>query len=352
MLTKPLTHNGRILKIQKAFNEPSFGSKSILVENTWDYIELHLKRHGLLKSSFYWSQAESFYEAYRILNQTSKPLLAYYCCLNAAKALLEAKGIVYSDKHGVTGHSTGTKTALSNEYVTFKANGVLGSLCDFYEETSNNDVYSLYDLFYNLPFIHRAFDLTYSSPPELFIPVDNPHYVKAQNSEYCWVSMEVIDYKYQNGHILNKIPTSYERDHSYPDRFVIRKKKRFKWKTGKANKAANIGKLTKYHRKVRKDLYCIHGSNKYWYLKRSHNIKRTIIPRSTVTMIFGAMHRLSELSRYNPQILNKHFESQHNWLLNEFINLALYQFIDSISSDITGQEFIIPGINYSSKKIP
>jgi len=56
------------------------------------------------------------------------------------------------------------------------------------------------------------------------------------------------------------------------------------------------------------------------------------------------MHRLSELARYSPKSLANHFESRHNWLLSEFISTALYQFIDEISSEITGQEFMVPGI--------
>lgn len=55
------------------------------------------------------------------------------------------------------------------------------------------------------------------------------------------------------------------------------------------------------------------------------------------------MHRLSELARYTPTLLAKHFEAQHNWLLSEFIARALHQFVDEISAEITGQEFMIPG---------
>ena len=54
------------------------------------------------------------------------------------------------------------------------------------------------------------------------------------------------------------------------------------------------------------------------------------------------MHRLSELARYTPDKLNKHFENKQNWLLNEFIKNASVQFIDAISSEITGLEFKIP----------
>ena len=54
------------------------------------------------------------------------------------------------------------------------------------------------------------------------------------------------------------------------------------------------------------------------------------------------MHRLSELTRYEPEKLAKHFDCNQNWLLSEFIKLALPQFIDEISSEITGLEFKIP----------
>ena len=55
------------------------------------------------------------------------------------------------------------------------------------------------------------------------------------------------------------------------------------------------------------------------------------------------LHKLSELARYTPNILAKHFESQHNWLLSEFINLSLPQFIDEIAAELTGHEFMTPG---------
>ena len=37
-------------------------------------------------------------------------------------------------------------------------------------------------------------------------------------------------------------------------------------------------------------------------------------------------------------LLAKHLDSQHNWLLTEFIETSIVQFIDQISSEITGQE--------------
>ena len=54
------------------------------------------------------------------------------------------------------------------------------------------------------------------------------------------------------------------------------------------------------------------------------------------------MHKLSELSRYNPMALSGHMNASHNWLLSEFMQVAPNQFIYSIASEITGMEFLQP----------
>ena len=65
---------------------------------------------------------------------------------------------------------------------------------------------------------------------------------------------------------------------------------------------------------------------------------------SPLTLTLMAMHRISELARYTPDVLSRHFDSQHNWLLSEFINLSLRQFLDEISAEITSHEFMPPGV--------
>lgn len=49
------------------------------------------------------------------------------------------------------------------------------------------------------------------------------------------------------------------------------------------------------------------------------------------------------MSRYDPNRLDAHLASQHGWLLSEFINKSLYQFIDMISSEISGDDFRATG---------
>jgi hypothetical protein len=68
----------------------------------------------------------------------------------------------------------------------------------------------------------------------------------------------------------------------------------------------------------------------------------TPIPKSQLPLIFVAMHKLSELSRYDPITLVRHLDLQHNWILTEFLQVAPAQFINHIACEITGKEFVKP----------
>lgn len=196
------------------------------------------------------------------------------------------------------------------------------------------------DLLYNLVYIHRAYKLTYSSQPELFVPILRPRFVRKSGSKEAWFCAE-LEGRDATLHTVNKI-LGFERDGGVEKPFTIRKKKRFEWLLSAGHRTKNLDELTKYHRKLRAILFYIHGPTRLWYLKRGGNLKG-LIPRSSLSITFAAMHRLSELARYDPMRLARHFDCQHNWLLSEFIATARTQFIDEISAEITGQEFMIPG---------
>lgn len=55
------------------------------------------------------------------------------------------------------------------------------------------------------------------------------------------------------------------------------------------------------------------------------------------------MHWLSELVRYNPRLFDRYMKTNQNWLINEFIENALYQFIDEISCEITKKDIMTSG---------
>lgn len=338
---RDITYKNKNLTIHKAITEPHFNEKTVLVTSTWDYVDLWLKRAGKNDARFFWSQAKSFYDATKLLPKTSAPLTAYYCFLNATKALLLTKGVQFSDEHGVSGFTIGSQASLSNEKVKFKTSGILSALCQHLGEPSNGEIYSLKDLLYNLPGIHRAFDLTYSADTELFIPISEPKIVRSETTHESWFCAELKD-KYANQHSLNKLPAHFERERSAADKFIIRSKQRFSWRP--KDRVASLRRYKNYHRRLRKDLFYINENARLWYIKRAGNING-IVQRSTLTIMFAAMHKLSEMSRYTPDKLSRHFDCQHNWLLSEFIISSSAQFIDELSSELTGYEFMAPGRN-------
>ena len=94
----------------------------------------------------------------------------------------------------------------------------------------------------------------------------------------------------------------------------------------------------------RKQFSYIHGNRRLWFLKRSNLASSSVINLSSMTLIMAAMHRISEIARYKPEQLNRLLKSKENWLLHEFISLALDQFIDEIACEITHHE-IMPTAN-------
>jgi len=338
----PIAFGTRKVVAHKSIIAPAFESKTVLVENAWDYVTMWLKRKNQSDALFYWEQGRHFFDASSNLPNESAPLTSYYFALNAAKVLLLVRGASFSESHGVSGRTKAGRTCLLGEVVTFERRGVLGALCAYMRESASGEEYNLKDIFYNLPYIHRAYNLTFSSQTELFIPVANPRFVRKENSEEAWFCCDIEDSRYANGRTMNKLPDAYERDTGIENVFVVRRKKRFSWKRAAVKKRENLDRLTNYHRKIRRDLYYIHGPERLWYLKRGQDFPQ-IIQRSSLTLTFGAMHRLSELARYEPMKLARHFDCQHNWLLCEFIKSSRDQFLDEISAEITGQDFMTPG---------
>jgi YaaC-like Protein len=79
----------------------------------------------------------------------SAPLLLYYCFMNAAKALLVAKGIVFNERHGVTAHHNlvGQRRSFAGEGVRIHRDGILPSLSGYYGETEGKRTHTLQELF-------------------------------------------------------------------------------------------------------------------------------------------------------------------------------------------------------------
>lgn len=305
------------------------------------YVDLWIRRNAKgTDAQFFWQQAREFYRASLGLPITASPLTLYYCFLNATKALLLAKGIEFSDHHGISGKKIATKASLSNETVILKTGGVLPALISYYGDEANG-TYTLKDLLGNMAFVHRAYCLSYSEPYHFF-SLKDPAYVKAVGTNEAWITAG-LETRFDDKRVLATLPPGFRKNASFEDTLVIRRKKRFRWESGTANKKKNLDRLTEYHAKLRRDMTYITGTNK-WYLKRRHSTVVTV-DRHTPTMIFAAMHRLSELSRYDPLRLSRILDTQRNWILAEFIKTSPTQFLDEIACELTGQEIHTPGIH-------
>ena len=113
MPTKQITLSNTRLAPHKAIVHPNFRSKTVLVEDTWEYVKMWLNREGKKNALLFWEQAGQFHQASAQLPNMSAPLTEYYCFLNAVKALLSVRGIGVSPQHGVTGESTSQRAHLS-----------------------------------------------------------------------------------------------------------------------------------------------------------------------------------------------------------------------------------------------
>ncbi|WP_211050923.1 YaaC family protein [Aeromonas dhakensis] len=341
----PVKYKNKAITIRKPKISPDFASKTVLTDSTWQYVEIYLRSENQRDALFYWEQARNFYESTKSLSLISKPLTAYYCFLNATKALLEVKGVAYSLAHGVSGKRENGHINIINEIVKFQPAGVVSALGRYLGEhiPEGGETFSLKDMFYNIPYIHRAFKLTYNNMAELFIPIIEPKLVHDKLKKKAWLEIK-LEPEHSNKATLGRlIGYSLDKNYSNATAYTLRRNKSFNWDAPRNNPTdVSLQNLHSYHKKIRRELRYIYSPNELWYIKRK-DLTNFIIDKSTLTLTIGAMHRLSELSRYEPQTLSKHLSKDASWLISEFINKSMYQFIDHISSEITGSNFRVTG---------
>lgn len=338
MSAHKLNISGKIVSLHSSIMNPDFRTPTVLCSDPWDFVSLWLKKKHKYEAQFYWDQAKTFFEASKLLPSVSAPLTSYYCFLNATKSLLSSKEIGLVENHGVAGNSLDGHKSLSNEIVEFKGSGILPALCEYLSEYNNaGSSYTLKQLFWQMPFIHRAYCLSFRGATELFLPLENICFMRKDRSKEAWFQAELHP-KYINAHINRIIKPGFEL-YNYNSKYYIRRKRRFRWSSRGISNSLDNFKI--YHKQIRSRIIPIYSNYNRWYLKKSVN-NHDIIKNSNSVLIFAAMHRLSELSRYDPMSLMSHFNVNHNWLLSEFIKNAPTQFVYSMASEITGLEFIRP----------
>lgn len=346
MAFKDIVINKKLCELMKAVNNPKYGNRTILTNSCWEYVSLFLKRYSKAGDSdalFYWEQAHSFYLASKTLPDSACPLTSYYCILNATKALLRYKGVNETNlsHHGLASDWNNSNRANLNDAKTsIKGAGVLFELAKYYNFNLPIGKHSISGLLYNIPCVHRAYCITFSKP-EIFVPIYKPVYVKKDKSKDAWIKFEV-DSKYAGTKAFKSFPTGFEQDISITEKSVIRMKKRFYWDIHKTMDERKI-ELNSYHKKVRKHLYYIYGESKLWYIKKQILENKDFDSAPSTVMIFSVFHWISELVRYNPKLFDKYMKSKYNWLIHEFINNSLDQFVDEISCEITGEDIMCTG---------
>ncbi|PZD71034.1 hypothetical protein C1752_08476 [Acaryochloris thomasi RCC1774] len=329
---------GKNVRLHGCLRSPDFRTSRVLCSDPWDFVALWLKRAHQDEALFYWEQAKHFYNASLALPEVSAPLTSYYCFLNATKALLSSKNCIIIESHGVGGRAIEGNKSLSNEVVDFQGSGILPAMCKYLAEPDNaGKSFTLKQILWQMPFIHRAYCLSYKGTTELFIPLTENCFMRKDGSYEAWFQAQVHP-RYLNAHTKRIIEPGFElfNQHGHT---LIRRKRRFKW-SGRAIEDS-ISKFISYHKQIRRRIIPIFSNENRWYLKKSV-ANHDDLSNSQLVLIFAAMHRLSELSRYDPIALAAHFNVNHNWLLMEFIRSAAGQFVYGIASEITGLEFIRP----------
>lgn len=373
----PLHLKGRILKITKSYTDQNFIKKTVLTDDVFPYIAFYFSAHskamkyinqdnvakfGNAKQfgyEFYWNQSEIFYKAAKKLPIEAAPVAAYYCMLNAAKSFLaytcgSADEFVEEfGMHGLIEDNSDVGENLETISIAHRKKGVfplfarkLDSDFSIIWESGKNNSKSLKCLLYNLPFVHRAYSMTYTTRnkkvDELFIPLnagDAPKYYKGNDGKaYMIIDLEKSFFSAN----AQTVPMIYQT--SVSDDFKVWEGFRLISKNGAKRNPDSISRdvrdLTK---SLRKNFAYIRGTKRLWYLKRKKLPSSDVLNLNTMTINMAAMHRISEIARYKPEQLNRLMKSKENWLLHEFISQALDQFIDELASEITKQDIMCVG---------
>jgi YaaC-like Protein len=339
---------GREIGPHKAIVAPLLNSRNVLTNSPWTFVALWLQRNRKPQALFYWEQAQEFHKVSVGLPLRSAPLLLYYCFMNATKALLVAKGVSLNEMHGVSAHPKvvpGVKRTFPGEGIKIQTKGILPSLSAYYGEAETSNTHTLQQLFVNMVFIHRTYCLTYSSQKEMFLPLANCAYVYETRTKEVFLKAD-IEKNIPFNPAVKKLPATFVAAPAIGPR-AIRSVATMAWRKPGRPTATNIQELIDFNRTLRQELHFINGAQTLWYLK---------IPaagpgrlnRQLPTLILAAMHRLSEICRYQPLQLESLLAGQKNWLLSEFIQMSANQFIDEIASEMTGYQFLVPNVRAAS----
>lgn len=329
------------VRLMKSFHFDTEQQSTVLTESPWDFIDFKLKNDKKRQALVFWSQARDFYNASKDLSLYSKPLTNYYCVLNATKALLASKSLTLGKSHGVTDPDKNLKDitkkgfSFNNERIKFLPNGNLAELLKYFDPSyTGGTTYKIKDLLGNLAFIHRSYNFTFNKVTENFPPAYDPRFVIFQNQQVAFRFGLKQQVRLSTPSHFNVTTFSGKVDQE----IVLFPKQPINVTNGKIN-SQSMPAFEEFHSLVRRHFQFIHSGQRLWYFDNS---QKFLYP--SLAIIFALNHRFSELSRYSPFLLEKYLESKHGWLISEFLNSCLDNFIDEISCEIAGVEIMLPRI--------
>ena len=354
--------NSVSLRLRKPYSQADLSSHTVLTDDVFSYVDFYFKTHkkNIKRSNgkvveqnhlFYWAQAKNFYNATKVLPIEAAPLPMYYCMLNAVKAYLIYKCKIFDDiendfrSHGLQEANSdvdGNAKKLSEIYVKHFNYGVFSRfgkdlMGDMFNDTwrcSNDGAMSVQKLLYYLPFVHSAYISTYKLPrnKEHFIPLKSgttPTFRFTKSNKIYLVAELDKSYFKQNA-----VTIPEEIKNSLPDGFAINIDNGFEL----VSKESLLKKDVKFkYDTFRKSFSYITGNKRIWYLNRNNS---EISDLNTMIIEIALAHRFSEIVRYKPEQMVKLLQGKENWLIHEFLSLALDQFMDEIACQITKQEIM------------
>lgn len=372
---QPMTElkiDGRTLWMMRPYKNPQYTTDVILTKSMFNFVYGWLLRNidensvDQKKALKYWLQAKSYYIEGVDIRSDVKPLLNYYCCLNTVKSMLCYLGEdVNNIHHGVDWISSESEN-LDDQRVKFWGAGALTLLRrkTWNGSDGGESEYSLKSLLSNLAFIHRAYTYTYDEVSDIFLPLKSIKFYKLEKVNKITLGFEVSKCKDLQT-LKEAIPTGFEftthtskewdeiKSKTYDEklqwgldhgRLLFRLRKPEEWDDD-ADNNVKLNILIKIHEKVRKHFQYIAADTPIWYLKSRNAIDNgKILQYSSLSVSFAIMHCLSEMVRYKPDLYNSILESKYAWLITEFVELGIDQFIDEIASEITRLNILRSGV--------
>ena len=366
---KELRLNNRSLWMMRPYTNADYSQIVILTKSVFNFVEAWILKEvasGRLtdkKPLHYWHQAKHYYEVGTDLRSEVKPLMNYYCCLNTVKCLLSVLGQdVRNIKHGVSWEKS-QNINLDDQKIKFLGVGALKGLRTIIGKDDGEHTFSLKTLLYNLVVVHRAYVYTFDNEPEIFIPIKSLKFYYRGSTDKITIAFD-LKKDIELSVLKTNIPSCFQfttkstsdwvkvRDLAIDeklkwgienDKIFFRYKNEKDWDESKPTPYKQTI-LTKLHNTLRPYFQYIISDSPIWYLKKEDNLNPNILNYSSTVISYAIMHCLSEMVRYAPDLYKDFLESEYSWLISEFVEVGMDQFIDEIASQITGLNIMRSGV--------